>query len=188
MSDKHEEAVQLIESLTQAVDGLYTIGNVLGYGRCGISVQARDVSGRLVALKVGWKDAEARDQLLRETELSAKVEHPNVLKPTRLDMPEPLLVVETPLMKGNLGSLLDNKQPQSYEKVRGMLDVIGAVLDTAHIAGIVHGGILPEKIFFDAQGQYYIGDFSLRLPQAVFVEGNRPSAIEIGRASCRERV
>ena len=177
MSDKHEEAVQLIESLTQAVDGLYTIGNVLGYGRCGISVQARDVSGRLVALKIGWRDPEARDQLLRETELSAKVEHPNVLKPTRLEMPEPLLVVETPLMKGNLGSLLDNKQPQSYEKVRGMLDVIGAVLDTAHIAGIVHGGILPEKIFFDAQGQYYIGDFSLRLPQAVFVEGNRPSAI-----------
>ena len=175
--DKHKEAVELIESLSAAVDGLYTIGNVLGFGRCGISVQARDVSGRLVALKIAWRDEEARDQLMRETELTAKVEHPNVLQPKQLEMPEPLLVVETPLMKGNLGSLLDARQPQSYEKVRGMLDVIGAVLDTAHTAGIVHGGILPEKIFFDSQGHYFIGDFALRLPQSVFVEGNRPSAI-----------
>lgn len=175
MSDKHQEAVELIESLTEAADGLYTIGNVLGFGRCGITVQARDVSGRVVALKIAWRDQEARDQLLRETELTAKVEHPNVLKPKQIDLSEPLLVVETPLMKGNLGSWLDAKQPQPYEKVRAVLDAIGAALDTAHLAGIVHGGILPEKIFFDAQGQYFIADFSLRLPQPVFVEGNRPS-------------
>src|SRR5512135_2840963 len=80
-------------------------------------------------------------------------------------------------MKGNLGSWLDARQPQPYEKVRGLLDVIGAALDTAHIAGIVHGGLLPEKIFFDTQGQFFVGDFALRLPQAVFVEGNRPSMI-----------
>lgn len=177
MSDKHQEAVELIESLTDAVDGLYTIGNVLGFGRCGITVQARDVSGRLVALKVAWRDQPARDQLMRETELTAKIEHPNVLQPKRLDMPEPLLVVETPLMSGNLGSWLDSKQPQSYEKVRGVLDAIGSALDTAHTAGIVHGGILPEKIFYNTQGQYFIGDFSLRLPQSVFIEGNRPSTI-----------
>ena len=177
MSDKHEEAVELIESLTEAVDGLYTIGNVLGFGRCGITVQARDVSGRLVALKIAWKDQDARNQLLRETELTAKVEHPNVLKPRMLDLPEPLLVAETPLMKETLGAWLDGKQPQSYEKVRGVLDAIGAALDTAHTAGIVHGGILPEKIFLDGQGHCFIGDFSLRLPQSVFVEGNRPSTI-----------
>ena len=159
MSDKHEEAVELIESLTEAVDGLYTIGNVLGFGRCGITVQARDVSGRLVALKIAWKDQDARNQLLRETELTAKVEHPNVLKPRMLDLPEPLLVAETPLMKETLGAWLDGKQPQSYEKVRGVLDAIGAALDTAHTAGIVHGGILPEKIFLDGQGHCFIGDF-----------------------------
>ena len=177
MSDKHEEAVELIESLAEAVDGRYTIGNVLGYGRAGISVQARDVSGRLVALKVAWKDQEARDQLLRETELTAKVEHPNVLKPQLIDVPEPLLAVETPLMSTTLGSLLDSKTPAPYERVRGILDVIGAALDSAHTVGVVHGGILPEKIFIDAQGQYFISDFALRLPQAVFVDGNRPSTV-----------
>src|SRR5512146_1075984 len=122
MSDKHQEAVELIESLSESVEGLYTIGNVIGFGRCGISVQARDVSGRVGALEVAWKDQEARDQLLRETELTARVEHPNVLRPKRLDISGPLLVVETPLMKGNLGGWLDSKQPQQYEKVRGVLD------------------------------------------------------------------
>src|SRR5512146_776172 len=177
MSDKHEEAVELIESLAEAVDGRYTIGTVLGYGRAGISVQARDVSGRLVALKVAWRDQEARDQLLRETELTAKVEHPNVLKPQLIDVPEPLLAVETPLMSTTLGSLLDSKTPAPYERVRGILDVIGAALDTAHTVGVVHGGILPEKIFIDAQGHYFISDFALRLPQPVFADGNRPSTV-----------
>jgi len=177
MSDKHEEAVELIESLAEAVDGRFTIGNVLGYGRAGISVQARDVSGRLVALKVAWKDQEARDQMLRETELTAKVEHPNVLKPHLVEVPEPLLVAESPLMSSSLGSLLDTRKPTPYETVRGILDVIGAALDTAHTVGVVHGGILPEKIFIDSQGKYFISDFALRLPQAVFVEGNRPSTV-----------
>ena len=177
MSDKHEEAVELIESRAEAVDGRYTIGNVLGYGRAGISVQARDVSGRLVALKVAWKDQDARDHLRRETELTAKVEHPNVLRPQLIDVPEPLLVAESPLMSSTLGSLLDSRKPTPYETVRGILDVIGAALDSAHTVGVVHGGILPEKIFIDGQGKYFISDFALRLPQAVFVDGNRPSTV-----------
>lgn len=177
MTDKRDEAIELAEALTAAVDGRYIVGGIIGYGRWGLTVRARDVSGRIVALKVAWKDQEARDQVLRETELTAKVDHPGVLVPRRVDVPEPLLVVETALMASSLGDLLDTRVPVPFEKVRDILLAVGAVLDKAHSLGIVHGGLLPEKIFVDDQGRYFVGDFSLRLPQAVFVEGNRPSAV-----------
>lgn len=176
-TDKRDEAIELAEALTAAVEGRYNIAGVVGYGRWGLTVRARDVSGRIVALKVAWKDEESRSQVLRETELTAKVEHPNVLVPRRVDVPEPLLAVETTFMAGSLGDVLDAKKPVPFEQVRDMLLAIGEVLDKAHSVGIVHGGILPEKIFVDDNGRYFIGDFSLRLPQAVFVEGNRPSAV-----------
>jgi serine/threonine protein kinase len=177
MTDKRDEAIELAEALTAAVDGRVSIGSIIGYGRWGLSVRARDVSGRIVALKVAWKDDEARSQVLRETEITAKVDHPNVLTARRVDVPEPLVVVETTFMATSLGDLLDAKTPVPFEKVRDILLVIAAVLDKAHSVGVVHGGILPEKIFIDDNGRYFIGDFALRLPQAVFVEGNRPSTV-----------
>jgi serine/threonine protein kinase len=177
VTDKREEAIELLGLLTPALDGRYIIGDIIGYGRWGITVKARDVSGRIVALKVAWKDQDARDHVLRETELTAKVDHPSVLTPRRVDVPEPLLVVETSFMASSLGDPLDAKKPVPFEAVRDMLLAIGPVLDKAHSIGIVHGGIIPEKIFADENGRYFIGDFSLRLPQAVFVEGNRPSAV-----------
>jgi serine/threonine protein kinase len=177
MTDRRDEAIELAEALTAAVDGRYIIGGIVGHGRYGITVRARDVSGRIVALKIAWKDEESRAQVLRETELTAKIDHPNILIPRRVDVPEPLLVVETTLMAGSLGDSLDAKKPIPFEKVRDMLLAIGPALDKAHSLGIVHGGILPEKIFVDDNGRYFVGDFSLRLPQAVFVEGNRPSAV-----------
>jgi serine/threonine protein kinase len=175
--NKRDEALELAEAVTAALDGRYIIGGIVGYGRGGITVRARDVSGRIVALKIAWRDQEARDLVLRETEITAKIDHPSVLTPRRVDVPEPLLVVETTLMASSLGDLLDAKKPVPYETVRDILIAIGSVLDKAHSLGIVHGGILPEKIFVDDNGRYFIGDFSLRLPQAVFVEGNRPSAV-----------
>ena len=59
----------------------------------------------------------------------------------------PLLVVETTLMASSLGDLLDAKKPVPFEAVRDILLAIGGALDKAHSLGIVHGGILPEKIF-----------------------------------------
>ena len=177
MTDKREEAIELLGLLAPAVDGRFIVGDIIGYGRWGITVKARDISGRIVALKVAWKDDDARSQVLRETELTAKIDHPGVLVPRQVEVPEPLLVVETTYMARSLGDLLDAKHPVAYETVRDMLLAIGPVLDKAHSIGIVHGGILPEKIFVDDNGRYFIGDFSLRLPQAVFVEGNRPSTV-----------
>jgi serine/threonine protein kinase len=177
VNDKREEAIELLGLLTPAVDGRFIVGDIIGYGRWGITVKARDVSGRIVALKVAWRDQDAREHVLRETELTAKIDHPSVLVPRRVEVPEPLLVVETTYMANSLGDWLDAKKPIQFETVRDMLLAIGPVLDKAHSVGIVHGGILPEKIFVDENGRYFIGDFSLRLPQAVFVEGNRPSTV-----------
>ena len=177
MTDKRDEALELIEAMRTAVSARYTLGDIIGYGRGGITVQARDVSGRMVAMKIAWKDEQARAQVLRETELTAKVEHTNVLVPRLVEAPEPLLAVETTLMRSSLGDLLDAKAPVPFDTVCKILTVIASALDKAHSLGIVHGGILPEKIFIDDNGMYFIGDFSLRLPQAVFVEANRPSLV-----------
>jgi serine/threonine protein kinase len=177
MTDKRDEAIELIGALTSAVEARYTLRDIIGYGRGGITVRARDVSGRMVAIKIAWKDEKSRALVLRESELTAKVDHPSVLTPRRIDVPEPMLAVETALMASSLGDTLDAQMPMAFDKVCEVLTVIGAALDKAHSIRVVHGGILPEKIFVDENGKYFIGDFSLRLPQAVFVDGNRPSVV-----------
>src|SRR3954470_11648696 len=74
------EAAALLGELGRALAGKYTVGEVLGSGRGGITVRARHTaSNRDLAVKVAWNDPAARTQVLRETVLTAKVSHPNSL-------------------------------------------------------------------------------------------------------------
>jgi hypothetical protein len=178
MTEQRNETAQLLEALKRVLDGRYTIGRGLGFGRGGIVVRAtRAADKKDVALKVAWDHPDAIVQVKRETEISATFEDPHVVPVKLLENTEDLVVVEMPQLPGQtLGKLLDTRAPLPYDRVLEMLRSVAAVLDKAHAAGIIHGGICPEKILLGGKGECYVSDFSLRT-RANGRTADRPSSV-----------
>ena len=99
------DVAELRTSLTTALMGRYHIGDFLGSGRGGVVFRARHLaSKRNVAVKVAWNEPRARSRVLREFSLTSQVVHPNVITMRRIDVPDPLVVVEMPLV--SIGSFI----------------------------------------------------------------------------------
>jgi serine/threonine protein kinase len=178
MTEPRNETAQLLEALKRVLNARYTIGRGLGFGRGGIVVRAtRTVDKKDVALKVAWDHPDAIAQVLRETEITATFQDPHVVAVQLVENTEDLVVVEMPLLPGQtLGKLLDTRAPLPYDRVLEMLRSVAAVLDKAHAAGIIHGGICPEKILLGGKGECYLSDFSLRT-RANGRTADRPSGV-----------
>lgn len=164
MTDQTVDATVLIEDLTRALDGRYVVGDVLGFGRGGVTVRARCIALRRdVAIKVSWDNPLARARVQRETELTAEAAHPNVLPVHVVDEVERILVVEMPLAAGTVDDLLDPGEPVPFVEVISIMSAVAVALDQAHAAGIVHGGLRPVKLLRDAKGGVLVTDFALRV-------------------------
>lgn len=178
MTDHARQIPTILDDLTRALEGRYVIGDSIGFGRAGMTVRARRVSsGRNVALKVAWDDRAARAQVLRETALTAKVKHPNVLPMRSIDALERMLVVEMPLATGTVDDLIESGTPVPFERVLAIMTAAASALDVAHASGIVHGGLHPAKILIDESGECMLSDFSLRVPQVSARDVAKPSLV-----------
>jgi serine/threonine protein kinase len=171
------EVAELIAELTSGLAGSYALGRVLGSGRGGVVVEARHLATRrVVALKVAWKTNAARRQIVRENVLSSKVRHPNVVQMRDVPAPEPLLVVEMPLLAGgNLAQVIGQHGAIPFANVVAILRAVAGALDEAHAAGIMHGGLEPSKIILNAEGRAFVSDFAIRVPQLANWDVSRPS-------------
>jgi serine/threonine-protein kinase len=178
MIDQVRAAPALLEDLTRALEGKYVVGEAIGFGRGGVTVRARRVSsGRNVALKVAWEDRAARAQVLRETAITAKVKHPNVLPMRSIDALERLLVVEMPLATGTVDDMIEAGKPIPFDRVLEIMTSAAAALDLAHGSGIVHGGLHPAKLLIDEKNDVLLTDFSLRVPQVSARDVAKPSTV-----------
>jgi serine/threonine protein kinase len=178
MNQHVRQAPALIEDLTRTLEGRYVIGESIGFGRAGVTVRARRVSsGRNVALKIAWEDRASRAQVLRETALTAKVKHPNVLPMRSIDALEHMLVVEMPLATGTADDLIESGTPVPFGRVVEMMTAVASALDQAHGEGIVHGGLHPAKLLINESNQCLISDFSLRVPPVSARDVAKPSTV-----------
>jgi hypothetical protein len=164
MTEQRSETAQLLAALQRVLDGRYTIGRGLGFGRGGIVVRATRLGDKKdVAIKVAWDHPDAIAQVKRETEISSAFQDAHVVPVKLVENTEDLIVVEMPLLPGQtLGKLLDTGAPLPYDRVLEMLRTVAAVLDKAHEAGYLHGGVCPEKILIGPKGECYVSDFALR--------------------------
>ena len=164
MNETRTETAELLAELRRVLDGRYTVVKGLGFGRGGIVVRATRLADKKdVAIKVAWNHPDAIAQVQRETDVTSTFEDPHVVPVKLVENTEDLIVVEMPLHPGQtLGKLLDTRAPVPYDRVLEMLRTVATVLDKAHAAGIIHGGICPEKILIGAKGECYVSDFALR--------------------------
>ncbi|MBI4912103.1 MAG: serine/threonine protein kinase [Acidobacteria bacterium] len=166
--------------------GRYEIQRVLGYGAMGVVYLGNDpLLHRPVAIKAmrdlgsahGEDRQNTRERFRREAEISAKLNHPNVI--TIFDVGEdpkvgPYMAME--FINGrSLAQLIRDGLPLE-SGLSLLLQGMGA-LKAAEDAGVVHRDIKPENVLVGADGRFKLMDFGIarrgesKLTQAGMVFG-----------------
>jgi len=152
--------------------GNYLIESVIGRG--GMSVVYRAKHSRLgtsVALKVLAPELSSddtfRERFLREAQMAAGIEHPNVIPMHDMGLHESsLYIVMRYVSDGDLKDLLAASGPLDAEQAISLLMPVAQALDAAHAHGLVHRDVKPANILIQRSGageveHVYLTDFGI---------------------------
>lgn len=147
--------------------GRYIIKRPLGKGGMGTVYLAEDpMLKRWVAIKVVTTYDEAREHAMarfrREAEISAQLNHPNVVTVFDVGMePDvgPFLAMEYVEGK-SLAKHIKDKDMDAEASVRALIQAMRA-LRAAHRMGIVHRDVKPENILISENGRAKLMDFGI---------------------------
>src|SRR3954470_20001943 len=132
----------------------------------GVVYQAQHVHlGRTVALKLlapelsGNEDFRAR--FLREARLAAELEHPGIVTVYDAGDVNGVLFLAMRFVRGtDLAATLVERGPLAVGETSAILEQVGAALDAAHAAGLVHRDVKPANVMIEGQ-RCYLTDFGL---------------------------
>jgi tRNA A-37 threonylcarbamoyl transferase component Bud32 len=150
----------------------YRIESLLGWGGMSVVYVAEDLRlKRRVALKLlasGLAEDESfRDRFLRESELAASIDHPNIIPIYEAGTTEDLLFIAMRYVQGrDLKERLQRGRPDPPDAV-GILAQVASALDAAHARGLVHRDVKPSNMLLDTGARpdgsdhVYLADFGL---------------------------
>jgi tetratricopeptide (TPR) repeat protein len=157
LRDHEQSRVELRPTLPR-----YEILAELGRGGMGVVYRAWDPQlGREVALKVlldqGSGSAEARERLLREAQVAARLSHPHIVPvyDTGEWMGQAYLAMQ--IVEG---TTLDKAGLEPRALVAALRDAARA-LEHAHRQGIIHRDVKPANLMVDRSGHVWVTDFGL---------------------------
>lgn len=145
-------------------------GTALGQGSLGTVVAARDaVLDRDVVVKevrhvyelVSYVSREEITARVKNAVLAqARLSHPHILRviDVSFDSPVPTIVVDR--AAESLATRMERGLMPVDVVLRALLQAAYA-LGAAHAAGLVHGGLKPENVLFDAAGNVLLTDFGI---------------------------
>jgi serine/threonine-protein kinase len=128
-----------------------------------------------------------RQRFIEEAQISAQLDHPNVVPIHELSVTESgdlyftMKLVEGQTMASMLQSL--ENQPRSFDLVAPFLEILVKVCDAvafAHSRGVIHRDLKPANIMVGSFGQVYVMDWGM----ARLVDGR--TDVSIGRDRKRE--
>ncbi len=157
----------------------YRIASLLGRGGMGMVYLAEDRRlRRPVALKLlaaGLADDRAfRDGFLRESELAASIDHPNIVPIYEAGEADGLLFIAMRYVEGRDLRERLHAGPLDLAEAIGVVAQVASALDAAHARGLVHRDVKPSNVLLDrgarpdASDHVYLADFGLtqRLAEA----------------------
>ncbi|RRR98241.1 serine/threonine-protein kinase [Glycomyces terrestris] len=102
-----------------------------------------------------------RERFLREIQLTAGLEHPNVMYVITAAAPgDDLLFLVMPRAEDDLRRRLD-RGPLDLAQTVDVVVQVARALDFAHDRGVVHRDVKPGNILFGPGGHVYLGDFGV---------------------------
>jgi serine/threonine protein kinase len=149
--------------------GQYRLDGLLGTGGMGAVYKAFDVAlQRNLALKIlqrTWShDAQLTAQFEREAALTARVNHPNVVRVYSTGKAHGMFYIAMELVdRGSLDSALEQKGRLPEAEVLQIGVQVAEGLEAATRAGLIHRDIKPGNILFSENGRAKIVDFGLAL-------------------------
>jgi WD40 repeat protein len=150
----------------------YRIESLLGCGGMSVVYLAEDLRlKRRVALKLlaarHAEDESFRDRFLRESELAASIDHPNIVPIYEAGRTEGLLFIAMRYVEGS--DLKERLQRGRLDPgdAAGILAQVASALDAAHARGLVHRDVKPSNVLLDpgarpdGSDHVYLADFGL---------------------------
>ena len=148
--------------------GGYRIESSLGRGGMGtVFLATHERLGRKVALKVIAPelahDEDFRARFLRESQLAASLDHPNVIPVYDAGEIDGVLYLAMRYVGGpSLKTLIRERGPLSPAETLRIAEQIAGALDAAHRAGLVHRDVKPANVLLaEPEGHAYLCDFGL---------------------------
>ncbi len=150
----------------------YRIESLLGLGGMSVVYLAEDlrlkrrVALKLLAVDLAEDDA-FRDRFLRESELAASIDHPNIVPIYEAGATDDLLFIAMRYVEGR-----DLKERLRHGRLdladaTGILAQLASALDSAHARGLVHRDVKPSNVLLDTGARpdgsdhVYLADFGL---------------------------
>ena len=150
----------------------YRIESLLGLGGMSVVYLAEDLRlKRRVALKLLAanlaEDESFRDRFLRESELAASIDHPNIIPIYEAGTTEDILFIAMRYVEGrDLKERLQRGRLDPADAI-GILAQVASALDAAHARGLVHRDVKPSNVLLDTGARpdgsdhVYLADFGL---------------------------
>ena len=163
----------------------HRIEALTGRGGMGVVYRAVHVAlDRTVALKVIApalvEDPAARQRFLRESKLAASIDHPNVIPIYYTGDEEGVAYIAMRFVQGrDLRSLVREQGGLEPARAARIIAQVGAALDAAHAAGLVHRDVKPANVLLGPQDHAYLSDFGLS-KHAISVDGETRSGHWVG--------
>jgi serine/threonine-protein kinase len=121
----------------------------------------RSVALKLLASELA-EDERFREPFLRESELAASLEHPNVVPIHDVgEVDGQLFIVMRLVEGGDLKALLREAGRLEPERTLTIVSQVANALDAAHARGLVHRDVKPSNVLLDEGEHVYLTDFGL---------------------------
>ena len=146
--------------------GGYRIGPQLGRGGMGVVYKAHHIRlDRGAAMKVLTpalaSNDEFRERFMRESQMAATLQHPNVITVYDAGEEDGLLYLAMQYIAGtDLRRLLELEGPLEPARMVSILAQVAGALDAAHGHDLVHRDVKPANVLVDID-RAYLGDFGL---------------------------
>jgi serine/threonine-protein kinase len=155
------------DRLKAALADRYTIEREIGAGGMATVYLAEDLKHRRkVAVKVLRPELAVVlgvDRFLKEIELTANLQHPNILPLFDSGESDGILFYVTPYVSGgSLQEMLNREKQLSIEQSIEITKAVAAALEHAHRQDVIHRDITPENILFQ-DGVPVLADFGISL-------------------------